>query len=148
MLTKKQLKQIAESKRIQRKWAAAEKKCQALQKLVDDAWRKKFPKFLEEFKRAPKIDKGIWGDFLPEGIRDTEIHLVDSAGQKLDFRVGPVFGKTSIYPQPGLWVGVQSRYYCSPRNIELLISPAIWRRLNKEMEKRFKRFNPKGYGPF
>lgn len=146
-LTKKQLKQIARTKAVQRKWQAAEKKCEALEKLILEAWKKRYPKVLEEYKRAPKTDKGIWGDFFPAGVRDTEIQLVDSAGQKLDFRVGPVFGKKGIYKEPGIWIGVQKRYFSSPRDIELLISPNTWRRLNREMEQRFREYNPKGYGP-
>lgn len=136
----------ASIKKTQSEWDKATKKAQDLEKLIHQAWKKMYPKFIEQFKKLPKVDKGIWGDHFPEGIRDTEIHLVDSAGQKLDFRVGPVFGKKGIYKEPGIWLGVQKRYFSSPRDIELLISPSIWRRLNREMELRFKEFNPRGYG--
>lgn len=142
--TKKALKEIEKN---QRAWNLAVAGAKDLLALEDAAWKKRFPETKKEYDGAPKVDKGIWGDFFPEGIRDTEIHLVDSAGQKLDFRVGPVFGKKGIYKEPGIWLGVQRRYFCSTRDIELLISPEIWRRLNKEMELRFKEFNPRGYGP-
>lgn len=146
-LSKKQLKQLAAAKTDQKQWDRAKKRAGDLERLINESWKKKYPKFVEEFKRAPKVDKGLWGDFLPEGVRDTEILLVDSAGQKLDFRVGPVFGNKGVYKEPGIWIGVQKAYYCSPRDIELLISPKIWRRLNREMEMRFKEYNPRGYGP-
>jgi len=130
-----------------KEWDDAIAACGPLRKLEDAAWKKYYPKAKEQYDKAPKVDKGVWGDFFPEGVRDTQIDLVDSAGQKLDFRVGPVFGAKGIYKEAGIWIGVQRRYYSSSREIELLISPAIWRRLNKEMELRFKEFSSKDYGP-
>lgn len=131
----------------QRLWRRAEKKCEDLRKLEDRAWKKYFPQALKRYKALPKANKGIWGDFLPEGISGTEIDLVDSAGQKVDFRVGPVFGKGGIYKEPGIWMGVQRRWLNSSRTVELLLSPNTWRRLIKEVEARLKEYDPKGYGP-
>lgn len=142
-MTKRQLDAL---RKRQEQWKAAEAKCEDLRKLEDAAWKKYIPRLLERYKKAPKVDKGIWGDFFPEGIRDTEIQLMDSVGQKLDFRVGPVFGKKGIYKEPGIWIGFQRRYMNSSRQGDLLISPEMWRRLNREMELRFKEFRAREYG--
>jgi hypothetical protein len=138
---------VQKIKQTQQRWAKAEAKCKDMRDLEDEAYKKHFPKSLKAYKAAPKVDKGVWGDFFPEGLRDTEIGLVDSAGQKLDFRVGPVFGRERPYKEPGIWIGYQRRWYSSSRQGDLLISPELWRRLNKEMERRFKRFDARDYGP-
>lgn len=146
-MTKRLDAKTKEIKALQRKWARAEKKCQDLKKLELEAWKKFFPKFKKQYEALPKSMKGTWGDCFPEGLNDTEIHLVDSAGQKFDFRVGPVFGGKGIYATPGLWIGVQEYYMSSGRNLEFLISPELWKKLTAEIESRFKRYNAKGYGP-
>jgi len=138
---------LSEMKKTQDAWAEAEAKCRDMRDLEDAAYKKRYPDALKRYKATPKVDKGVWGDFFPDGLMDIEIGLVDSAGQKLDFRVGPVFGKKGIYKEPGIWIGYQRLWYSSSRQGDLLISPELWRRLNKEMERRFKRFNARGYGP-
>jgi len=101
----------------------------------------------KQFKAAPKINKGRWGDFLPDGVSDTEIHLVDSEGSHLDFRVGPVYGKKGIYKKTGLWISFQRRHMVSRRFGELLISSEIWLRLNKEIACRLRDYRASDYQP-
>lgn len=146
-MTKKLDKKTKEIRATQKKWERAEKKCQDLRMLEEEAWKKYIPRLKKEYEELPKRYKGIWGDFFPEGLGGTEIQLVDSAGQKLDFRVGPVFGKKGIYNRPGIWIGAQRRYMSSGRNIELLISPETWIRLTKVIVEDIKKYNPRGYGP-
>jgi hypothetical protein len=99
----------------------------------------------EAFKAAPKADKGHYGDFLPDGISGTEIHLVDSDSSHLDFRVGPVYGSKGICKKMGLWISYQRKHMSSRRFSELLISPEIWLRLNKEIAQRFKEYKASDY---
>jgi hypothetical protein len=131
-------------KEIQKAWQDAEKSCQKLRKLEDRAYKKQLPR-LAESKASRNKDVGIWGDFFPDGLEDIELHLVDSVGQSLDFRVGPVYTEKGINKNPGIWIGVQRRYMSSNREIELLVSPEVWRKLSKEIEKRLKKFNHKAY---
>ena len=146
-MTKKLDKKTKEIRATQRKWKAAEKKAKDLRMLEFEAWKKFYPKFKKQHDALPKSLKGQWGDSLPEGLSDTEIQLVDGYGSKLDFRVGPVFGKKGIWSKAGLWIGVQRHYMSSSRDLEFLISPEMWLKLNEELMKRFKKYNPRGYGP-
>lgn len=129
----------------QKKWEEARKKAEDLKILELEAWRKFAPTFKKQYDKLPKSLKGPWKDSLPEGLRCAEIQLVDGLGAKLDFRLGPVFSKDGVWDEPGLWIGVQRRYMSSFRDIELLISPEIWIKLNKELMRRFKKYNPKKY---
>jgi hypothetical protein len=131
-----------------KKWATAKKKCEDLRRLEDKAYKKILPDLRKEWKRAKRSGNvGVWNDFFPDGLRDTEIHLVESAGQHLDFRVGPVFGKKGVLKQPGIWIGYQRRHMASGRQGELLISPNTWRRLVKEIECRLKKYRASHYQP-
>jgi hypothetical protein len=103
------------------------------------------PDLKKRFKTAPKADKGHYGDFLPDGVADIEIHLVDQNGQHLDFRVGPVYGRKGINKKMGLWISFQRKHSASRRFGELLISPEIWLRLNKEIVQRFKEYKASDY---
>lgn len=133
------------AKKSQELWAKAEAKTKDLQNLELEAWKRILPRLLKELKASPKVDKGIMGDWLPEGLSGTEIHVVDSAGQHLDFRVGPTFTKKGVMKTPGLWIGFQRRHMSSSRQGDFLMSPAIWKRLRAEIDRRMARFSPKHY---
>jgi len=111
-----------------------------------DFLREVAPDLKKQLRSAPKVDKGYWGDFLPDGLSDTEIHLVDMDGSHLDFRVGPVYGARGIAKRPGLWVSYQRRHMASTRSGELLISSEIWRRLSQEIGRRFRAYKSSDYG--
>ena len=64
----------------------------------------------------------------------------------MDIRVGPVFTPDGIHKQPGIWIGIQRRYLPSGRDVELLISPEIWKMLSKEIETRIDEYSKKDFG--
>ena len=127
------------------KWDKAKAKCQDLRRLEDEAWEEYLPNVRKKLKSAKKANVGIWFDFLPDGIDSEEMDLVDSAGQKLDFRVGPVYGRNGVLPQPGIWIGYQRRFLTSERQGDILVSPKIWRRLVKEIDARLMMFKSSNY---
>lgn len=130
----------------QKRWIRAEKKCEDLHKLEYETYKKKLRSLFKEYNKAKrKGEAGIYGDFFSEGLKDSEITLVASAGPKLDVRVGPVFGKKGVYKEPGIWVGIQRLYFSSPREIEFLLSPETWKKLSKEVSKRLKKYNPSNW---
>ena len=136
--TLKKVTSVSDFQAIRKKWADAQEKAEDLRLLENEAFERSVPRLEEEFKKAPKSRKGIWGDFLPDGLRQTEISLVDSAGQHLDFRIGPVFGSEGVHKKPGVWIGFQRLFMSSERQGDLLISPEIWRKLSKEIELRLR----------
>lgn len=147
-LSAKQKKAINETRALQKKWAKAEKKCEDLHNLEEEAWKRYLPRLRKEYKALPKKNIGFYGDFIPENggdINDTEIHIIDSAGQKLDFRVGPAFGKDGVLKPPAIWIGYQRRHMASARQGDLLISASTWRALSKEIEARLKTYSSKDF---
>ncbi|HEC72080.1 MAG: hypothetical protein ACTSW7_00830 [Candidatus Thorarchaeota archaeon] len=137
---------IKDIKAIQSEWKKAEEKCKDLRNLEDEAFQKSLPELKGSFDDAKEVgDVGIWNDFLPDGLDDTEIHLVDSAGQAMDIRVGPVFGQEGIHKEPGIWIGIQRRYLSSGRNVEFLISPEIWKILSEEVNARIDDYSKERY---
>jgi hypothetical protein len=144
-MTRDLKKEMSKVSLNQKKWEEARKKAEELKILELESWKKYEPKYRKIYDELPDNLKGPWGDSFPEGLRCAEIQLVDGSGTKLDFRVGPVFSKDGVWETPGLWIGVQRRYMSSDRDIELLISPETWIRLNKELMRRFKKYDPKAY---
>lgn len=150
-LSAKQRKAISETRALQKKWERAKKKCEDLRKLEDEHWQRYLPRLQKEYKALPRKNIGFYGDFIPKdfgGLDDTEVHLIDSAGQKLDFRVGPAFGKNGVLKPPAIWIGYQRRHMCSERQGDLLISESTWRALSKEIEARLKSYSSKPFSRY
>jgi hypothetical protein len=86
---------------------------------------------------------GHWGDvFTNPG--DTEADMIDSAGQCLRFRVGPVFGK-EILKSPGIWISYQEKYQKTELKGDFLMSAETWKAIKNQIDKRIKTFNAKAY---
>ena len=125
-------------KRLLLKRAATDQK-------IDDAWKalSKDQKeaFYKEFVKDEQIRKasrrkgaGIHGDVLTV---DLPMLTVDESDmERLWIRVGPVYTEgNKVARQPGIWIEYQERSMVSPVQGPCLLSPSIWRRLNKAVEK-------------
>jgi len=63
----------------------------------------------------------------------------DCKPQALCVRVGPVFFQDGEAREPGIWVEYQEAWMASPLCGPVLLTPEVWRELNKAVERRLKK---------
>lgn len=68
------------------------------------------------------------------------VAAADSAGrrQSLHVRVGPVFHGSVPSPEPGIWIDFQPEHLNSLPLGSVLLTPAVWRKLNEAVEERLR----------
>lgn len=88
---------------------------------------------------------GVWGDYFTSDRGDTEVEIVDSEFQKLDFRVGPVYKGDKIAKIPGIWIAYQEKNYLSPRMGDFLMSPSTFFELVEDTLDKIASFQPGDY---
>lgn len=89
------------------------------------------PKRSQVVPRRPGA--GVHGDVL---TNDGSMMTVDeSEDQRLWIRVGMVFHGNKVQRQPGIWISYQEKALESKLQGPVLISPSIWRRVNRAVEQ-------------
>jgi hypothetical protein len=81
--------------------------------------------------------KGHWGDFLID-TNDTEVSHVDAAGQRLAFRVGPVFVEDDVGGE-ALWIWYQEKHMESSKQGDVLMSKEAWDKLVEIVNSRWRK---------
>lgn len=73
-----------------------------------------------------------------------EVHAVEAGEdpQALCVRVGPVFYEHGQGKEPGVWVEYQARHMRGPLTGPVLLTPKVWRELNRSVERRLRRRLP------
>jgi hypothetical protein len=77
-----------------------------------------------------------------DGGRSSEMLLVEAGDepQALWVRVGPVFEAGGVRRrEPGVWLSYQEDYMAGPLTGPVLITPAVWRELERAMRWRLRR---------
>ena len=78
-----------------------------------------------------------WECYLEDG--GSEITAVEAGNeQALHVRVGPVYHGNEQDPTPGVWIEYQEKYMAAPLAGPVLLTPKVWRQLNKAVEARFR----------
>lgn len=77
-----------------------------------------------------------------------EVHAVEAASdgeipQALCVRVGPVYYESSKpAKEPGVWIEYQEHHERGPLTGPVLLTPRVWRQLNRAVERRLRRREP------
>jgi hypothetical protein len=73
-----------------------------------------------------------------------EVVAVEAGGQPqaLWVRVGAVFDGGGQRDKPGVWIDYQDHYLQGPIAGPVLLTPAVWRELNRAVERRLARRIP------
>lgn len=73
-----------------------------------------------------------------------EVHAVEAGDdpQALCVRVGPVFYPDGIGKEPGIWVEYQEHHMRGPLTGPVLLTPTVWRELNRSVKRRLRRKLP------
>ena len=73
-----------------------------------------------------------------------EVHAVEAGDdpQALCVRVGPVFYEDGMAEEPGVWIEYQERHMRGPLTGPVLLTPDVWRQLNRAVERRLRRKMP------
>lgn len=91
----------------------------------------------------PAIHKGFWGDVVID--RGTCFEHVDTVGQRLEVRAGPVFvGKGTHgkygHPRPAVWIEYQVRYGEGRMLGPILMSSEIFNMMVRDIRKSLKQW--------
>jgi hypothetical protein len=97
-----------------------------------DAFHKTAPTRERAAPARPRT--GVHGDLFEDD--GTMITVDESEDQRLWIRVGPVFHGSKMHKQPGIWIEYQEKSMQSNLRGPVLLSPSVWRRLNKAVERK------------
>lgn len=79
--------------------------------------------------------------YLDDDGLSPEVHVVEAGEdpQALCVRVGPVFYPDGQGKDPGIWIEYQEHYMRGPLTGPVLLTPEVWRQLNRSVERRLRR---------
>lgn len=82
--------------------------------------------------------------YLDDDGRSPEVQAVEAGDdpQSLAVRVGPVFYEHGMGDEPGVWIEYQERHMRGPLTGPVLLTPKVWRELNRAVERRLRRREP------
>jgi hypothetical protein len=82
--------------------------------------------------------------YLDDDGLSPEVHAVEAGAdpQALCVRVGPVFYAEGRAQEPGVWIEYQEHHEAGPLTGPVLITPEVWRQLNRAVERRLRRWTP------
>lgn len=91
-----------------------------------------------DFHGAPFLH-GDMADYVID-FDGTEFYHVDSEGQRLAFRVGPVFDDNGAIGA-ALWIWYQELYMKSSIKGDILMSKKAWEKVKSEIDKQFEQID-------